>query len=422
MGTAYAANNDGNNHNIANTYISGVGINGKVITFTKGDGSTFTITTQDNNTTYGSATSSSEGLVKIYSSTGSSTDGTMTRKAISDAISAAIDGNIVNASTANAGIMKLYTSTGNNVDGTITQNAITNAIANGTVNKAKYDTSDNQIDEYVRSIVKDQTDPNKLLITRGDGTTFTADISSTFSTSNNGLVPSPNNASTDSYLRSNGTWGQLPNLSTASAGITPRANAGTFSFLRGDGTWASFNTIGYNNLIKDISLAGDDIEDDLIVTRNDGSIYTINLSNYGSEDVEDEDPESVVNMSKDFMITRQGGVNQILSVGEYNEETEDTENIADYGSEDDDEILDHTDGGTQYTYNGSTYNYRLGEYSRKTYNLIEKVNVVNNSTYTDSDVEYNSTDIYAERIKIPSPIVEEADSETDPTEEPTEGE
>jgi hypothetical protein len=307
----------------------------------------------------------------------------MTRKAISDAISAAAaDSKAGNATTAVAGIMKLYTSTGNNVDGTITQNAITNAIANGTVNKAKYDTSDNQIDEYVRSIVKDQTDPNKLLITRGDGTTFTADISSTFSTSNNGLVPSPNNASTDSYLRSNGTWGQLPNLSTASAGITPRANAGTFSFLRGDGTWASFNTIGYNNLIKDISLAGDDIEDDLIVTRNDGSIYTINLSNYGSEDVEDEDPESVVNMSKDFMITRQGGVNQILSVGEYNEETEDTENIADYGSEDDDEILDHTDGGTQYTYNGSTYNYRLGEYSRKTYNLIEKVNVVNNSTFT----------------------------------------
>ena len=366
-GTAAAATKDSGGNTINTTYIKNASVSGKVVTFTKGDGSTFTISTQDNNTTYGSATSSSEGLVKIYSSTGSSTDGTMTRKAISD------------------------------------------AITNGTVNKAKYDTSDNQIDEYVKNIVKSDADPNQLIITRGDGTTFAAYISSTFSTSNNGLVPSPNNASTNYYLRSNGTWGQLPNLSTASAGITPRANAGTFSFLRGDGTWASFNTIGYNNLIKDISLAGDDIEDDIIVTRNDGSIYTINLSNYGSEDVEDEDPESVVNMSKDFMITRQGGVKQILSVGEYGEESDDLDDIADYGSEDDDEILDHTDSATQYTYNGSTYNYRLGEYSRKTYNQIDRVNVVNNSTFTkaaesDPDVEFNSTDIYAERIKITTPV------------------
>ena len=421
--TAAAANKDNRDQVIDSTYIKNASVSGKVITFTKGDGSTFTITTQDNNTTYGSATSSSEGLVKIYSSTGTSTDGTMTRKAISDAITSAVtDGKAGNATTANAGIMKLYTSTGSNVDGTITQNAITNAISNATVNKAKYDTSDNQIDEYVKNIVKDESDPNKLLITCGDGSTFTADISSVFSTTYSGLVPAPTSAGNNIYLRSNGTWGKLPNLSTASAGITPKANAGTFSFLRGDGTWASFNTIGYNNLIKDISLAGDDIEDDIIVTRNDGSIYTINLSNYGSEDVEDEDPESVVNMSKDFMITRQGGVKQILSVGEYGEESNDLDDVADYGSEDDDEILDHTDGSTQYTYNGSTYNYRLGEYSRKTYSQIDRVDVVNNSTYTDSDVEYNSTDIYAERIKIPSPIVEETDSETDPTEEPTEGE
>jgi hypothetical protein len=345
----------------------------------------------------------------------------MTRKAISDAISSAVtDGKAGNATTANAGIMKLYTSTGSNVDGTITQNAITNAISNATVNKAKYDTSDNLINGYVRSIVKDQSDPNKLLITCGDGSTFTADISNVFSTTYNGLVPAPTSAGSNIYLRSNGTWGKLPNLSTSSAGLTPKANAGTFSFLRGDGTWASFNTIGYNNLIKDISLAGDDIEDDIIVTRNDGSIYTINLSNYGSEDVEDEDPESVVNMSKDFMITRQGGVNQILSVGEYGEESEDLDDIADYGSEDDDEILDHTDGATQFTYNGSTYNYRLGEYSRKSYNLIDKVDVVNNSTFTkaaesDPDVEYNSTDIYAERIKITTPI--EPDTTEDQEEE-----
>jgi hypothetical protein len=271
--------------------------------------------------------------------------------------------------------MKLYTSTGNNVDGTITQNAITNAIANGSVNKAKYDTSDNQINGYVRSIVKDQSDPNKLLITRGDGSTFTADISNVFSTTYSGLVPAPTSAGDDIYLRSDGTWGKLPNLSTQSAGIVPAANADTFSFLRGDGTWASFNSLDYNNLIKDVSLAGDDIEDDIKVTRYDGSTYSINIS--------------------------------------------------DYGSEDDDEILDLTGGETQYIYNGSTYNYRLGEYSRQSESVLEPVEVVNNKVFrktneSDPDVEYNSTDIYAERIKIPGPVVEEPEPEPDPEpEEPT---
>jgi hypothetical protein len=368
--TAVAANKDNKNQVIDSTYIKNASVNGRTVTFTKGDGSTFTITTQDNNTTYGSATSSSEGLVKIYSSTGTSTDGTMTRKAISDAISSAVtDGKAGNATTANAGIMKLYTSTGSNVDGTITQNAITNAISNATVNKAKYDTSDNLINGYVRSIVKDQSDPNKLLITRGDGSTFTADISNVFSTTYSGLVPAPTSSGNDIYLRSNGTWGKLPNLSTSSAGIVPAANAGTFSFLRGDGTWSSFNSLDYNNLIKDVSLAGDDIEDDIKVTRYDGSTYSINIS--------------------------------------------------DYGSEDDDEILDLTGGETQYTYNGSTYNYRLGEYSRQSETVLVPVEVVNDKVFTktkesDPDVAYNSTDIYAERIKIPGPIVE--DPETDPTE------
>ena len=46
-------------------YIKGFGINGKTITITKGDGSTTSYTTQDNNTTYSKATTSTLGLVKI---------------------------------------------------------------------------------------------------------------------------------------------------------------------------------------------------------------------------------------------------------------------------------------------------------------------------------------------------------------------
>ena len=59
-------------------------VSGTSITFTKKDASTFSITTQDTNTTYGSATSAAEGLTKVYNSTGSNTDGTMNQNAISE--------------------------------------------------------------------------------------------------------------------------------------------------------------------------------------------------------------------------------------------------------------------------------------------------------------------------------------------------
>lgn len=44
------ATKDGNDQNIADTYIKDASVSGKVITFTRGDGDTFTITTQDTNT------------------------------------------------------------------------------------------------------------------------------------------------------------------------------------------------------------------------------------------------------------------------------------------------------------------------------------------------------------------------------------
>lgn len=64
-GTALKATSDASGNNIVNTYIKGLSVNGKVITYTKGNGDTGTITTQD--TTYGAATSSTLGLVKTGS-------------------------------------------------------------------------------------------------------------------------------------------------------------------------------------------------------------------------------------------------------------------------------------------------------------------------------------------------------------------
>ena len=61
--TATKATKDSANQQINTTYIKGLSVSGRTITYTKGDGSTGTITTQDTNTTYGVATTSANGLM-----------------------------------------------------------------------------------------------------------------------------------------------------------------------------------------------------------------------------------------------------------------------------------------------------------------------------------------------------------------------
>lgn len=64
--------------------ITGLSASGKTITYTRGDGSTGTITTQD--TTYSTGTASTSGLTKLYTGTGTATDGAMTQAALKTAL------------------------------------------------------------------------------------------------------------------------------------------------------------------------------------------------------------------------------------------------------------------------------------------------------------------------------------------------
>ena len=145
-------------------YIKSLSISGQTITYTKGDGNTGTLTTQD--TTYSQATGTALGLVKLYTSTGSSTDGTMDRNSITTALNAKLASNSANyikslsisgktitytkgdnttgtlttqdttysqATSSILGLVKLYTSTGTSTDGTMTRGAITTAL-NGKLN------------------------------------------------------------------------------------------------------------------------------------------------------------------------------------------------------------------------------------------------------------------------------------------------
>ena len=68
FGTAAKATADAQGQNIADTYIKSLSVSGRTITYTKGDGGTGTITTQDTNTTYSNmkgATSSAAGTAGL---------------------------------------------------------------------------------------------------------------------------------------------------------------------------------------------------------------------------------------------------------------------------------------------------------------------------------------------------------------------
>ena len=65
-----------------NESIIALEVDGQTVTYTKGDGTTHSFQTQDTNTTYSLGTDTVTGLTKLYATTGSAEDGTMTQKAI----------------------------------------------------------------------------------------------------------------------------------------------------------------------------------------------------------------------------------------------------------------------------------------------------------------------------------------------------
>ena len=65
-----------------NESIIALSVDGRTVTYVKGDGSTHTFETQDNDTTYSLGTDKVTGLTKLYATTGNAEDGTMTQKAI----------------------------------------------------------------------------------------------------------------------------------------------------------------------------------------------------------------------------------------------------------------------------------------------------------------------------------------------------
>ena len=91
--------------------------------FLRGDGRWAT----PEDTIYGLANDITPGIIKLYDKIGTNIDGTMTQRAITEAVN---DPSVIysNASETTLGVTKLYSGEGNNYDGAITQKYVTDAI------------------------------------------------------------------------------------------------------------------------------------------------------------------------------------------------------------------------------------------------------------------------------------------------------
>ena len=140
--------------------IKSLSVNGKTITYTKNDGTTGTIETQDTNTTYGNATTSTSGLMSSADKTkldgiaanannyshpttsgnkhipAGGSSGQILRWASDGTATWGNDNNTTysTGTASTSGLTKLYTGTGTATDGTMTQSAINSALS-GKVNK-----------------------------------------------------------------------------------------------------------------------------------------------------------------------------------------------------------------------------------------------------------------------------------------------
>ena len=152
-----------------------------------------------------------------------------------------------------AGLTKLYTSTGTAADGTMTQNAITTALNGKSPTSHIHSVASTTANGFLRKL-----DGSTAHFMRGDGTWATPP-NTTYSTmkgatssaaGSTGLVPAPAAGKHTSFLRGDGTWATPPNTTYSNmtgatssaagkAGLVPAPAAGAATrYLRSDGTWS----------------------------------------------------------------------------------------------------------------------------------------------------------------------------------------
>ena len=206
--SAGKATNDSAGQNINTTYIKNLAVSGKTITYTKGNGATGTITTQDTNTTYNAGTGLSLSGTTFSINAGAST--------------------VAHASSADS---STNDSAGNNINNTYIKNLSVNG----------------------RTITFTKGNGSTTAITTQDtNTTYDVFKGATSSANGgNGLVPAPTTAQKDMYLKGDGTWANISGVIVGTK-VTSAANADSADKATNDSAGQNINT----TYIKSLSVSG----------------------------------------------------------------------------------------------------------------------------------------------------------------------
>lgn len=283
--------------------------------FLRGDGTWQT----PSNTTYSTGTATKSGLTKLYTGTGTNTDGTMTQSAITTALNGkaasshnheiadvtglqgALDGKLSTTGTA-ASATKLATARTISLGGDATGSTTFDGSANKTITVTIADMEGASSDAAGKAgFVPAPSAGYQGRYLRGDGTwatptntTYSNMTGATTSTAGkSGLVPAPAAGSATRYLRSDGTWSVPPDTNTTYSdmkgatssangthGLVPQPDAGEQDkFLRGDGTWQTPPNTTYGAAGTSLGLvkSGGDvtISNGTITINDDSHAHTI---------------------------------------------------------------------------------------------------------------------------------------------------
>ena len=269
---ATKATQDSAGQQINTTYIKDLSVSGKVVTFTKGDGSTGTITTQD--TTYTNmvgATSNVAGKAGLVTAPSAGAQGKYLRgdgtwqtppntdTKVSQTVSTTageypiLTKDSTAATTVTTGTKFASAITANHSTGVITAKGFKGSLTGNasTATKATQDSAGQQINT---TYIKDLSVSGKVVtFTKGDGstgtittqdTTYTNMVGATSNVAGKaGLVTAPSAGAQGKYLRGDGTWQTPPNTDTK-VSQTVSTTAGEYPILTKDSTAATTVTTG----------------------------------------------------------------------------------------------------------------------------------------------------------------------------------
>lgn len=183
--------------------VDGTGHVSATTAVTKSDITALGIPGQDTNTTYSTGTSSTPGLAKLYTGTGSATDGTMTQKAITDGLNS------------KSGIGHTHNYAGSGSAGGSANSAVKlDTTTAGSATQPVYFSGGKPV---ACSYTLGKSVPADALFT--DHTYGNMKGATSSSAGSAGLVPAPNIGEQLKFLRADGTW-VIPTNTTYSVGTT----------------------------------------------------------------------------------------------------------------------------------------------------------------------------------------------------------